>query len=188
MNRTRPAKDVPDNGGRRVADQFQNLGHGDHVAYGPEINAWHRLNRPNVQSKEQRRGTRTHCLATALHQLTNYIPMYTYSDWPKSSSTSQILTARFAGGHWPALRLIELPTGNSALSLSATLSCPWATPHSTRYSATRHDGTLHSRRSRAAKCSKKKSRDRGFVSALSRRRKRACPIGGRHQRSGSAID
>jgi hypothetical protein len=59
MNRTWATEDVANNGGRTVAEQLQNIGHRDHVANSPEINAWHRVAPARSQPAEQRRGTRT---------------------------------------------------------------------------------------------------------------------------------
>jgi hypothetical protein len=59
MNRTWPAEDVANDPGRRIADQFQNLRHGEHVTNSPKIDAWH-VSAPasSSQPAEQRRGTR----------------------------------------------------------------------------------------------------------------------------------
>jgi hypothetical protein len=58
MNRTWAAEVVANNSGRTVAEQLQHIGHRDHLANSPEINAWHRTVPAGSQPPEQRRGTR----------------------------------------------------------------------------------------------------------------------------------
>src|SRR5580700_11901069 len=48
MYGTWPTENVGENAGRSIADQLQNLGHGDHVTNSPKIDAWH-VNAPSQQ-------------------------------------------------------------------------------------------------------------------------------------------
>jgi len=68
MDRTGPAEDIAHTYRRSITDQFQNLGHGDHVTNSPKIDTWH-VSTPTLQQRAGTEKRNPHVFASETYTL-----------------------------------------------------------------------------------------------------------------------